>query len=136
MYKNMENEIKKKKILITGVVAIKKRDTGDIIGLNIIETEKNSYGEDKELKYAMFLKKQNGETTKANTQYTENGYGIGKEVVIAYTEEEYQYPYKDKKTGEDKTGKGMNRKILFFVDEPKVPTQEEADEIPLPTYEF
>lgn len=125
----MENnqEIKKKKILISGTVAIKKKDTGEIIGLNIIETVPSEYG-DKDIKYAMFLKKQDGSQTKANTQYLVNGYGIGKEVEIAYTEEPREFEYEDKKTGEKKTGTAMNRKLLFFVDEekPKVVKPETA----------
>lgn len=104
----MDNFLKKV-IKISKVEAIKKRDTEDIIGANIFETV-----DDHDIKYALWFKKQDGEPTKAYTQFKSQMLGIGSEVGIAYTEEPNQFEYTDKRTGEKKTAKSTNRKITWF----------------------
>ena len=74
----MDNFIKKV-IKISKVEAIKKRDTEDIIGANIFETVN-----DKEVKYALWFTKKDGEPTKAYTQFKSQMVGIGSEIGIAY----------------------------------------------------
>lgn len=104
----MDNFIKKV-IKISKVEAIKKRDTEDIIGANIFETVN-----DKEVKYALWFTKKDGEPTKAYTQFKSQMVGIGSEIGIAYTEEPNQFTYTDKKTGEKKEATSTNRKITWF----------------------
>ena len=92
----MDNFIKKV-IKISKVEAIKKRDTEDIIGANIFETVN-----DKEVKYALWFTKKDGEPTKAYTQFKSQMVGIGSEIGIAYTEEPNQFTYTDKKDRREK----------------------------------
>ncbi len=106
----MTDEIKKKIITITAAEAINRKADGVMLGLNIFEDE------EKKIKYALWFAKQDQKSTKANTQYKTNNYGIGSQVGIAYKEEEREYTYKDQVTGEDKQGKGMNRTILWFAE--------------------
>ena len=105
----MDN-ILKKIFTITKIEGIKKKDTGEVIGMNVFEDDKT--------KYSFFLKKQDLTPTKASTQFKSQGIMVGSSVGIAYKEEPREYTYKDKKTGETKTAIGSNRKILWFA-EPK-----------------
>ena len=106
----MEN-INKKILSISKIETINKKVDGALIGFNLFE---NVNG--KEVKYALWLAKQDGESTKAYTQYKAQGVSVGTQIGIAYKEEPNQYEYTDKKTGEKKTAKSTNRTIVWFSD--------------------
>ena len=95
------NDILKKVITITNIIPITD------IGLRLIS------GEDS---YSMFFTKLDKTETKANEGFLEKDLGVGSSVEVVYKEEEKEYKYKDKETGEEKTGKGINRKIMCFGD--------------------
>jgi len=109
--KNTNDTILKTIIKITGVDAINSKKDGEMLGFNIIADN---------VKYAMWLTKKDGSQTKASQQYTANGYGVGHEVGIAYKEEENEYEYTEKGTGEIKKAKSMNRTILWFAEASKM----------------
>lgn len=113
-------------IKISAINGIKKKGTDDLLGYNLMETVSTPYG-DKEIKYALWFKKQDGSDTKAFTQFKSKGVQIGFKIEVAFNEEERDFEYTDKKTGEKKTGKTKNRTIMFFPDpEPTIPTQDDV----------
>lgn len=105
----MENVILKKIISISGIEAIKKSGTDEIIGAKVITPD----GE-RDVKYTLWFNKSNGEPTKAYLAFKNQMIGIGSKVGIGYTEEPNNFEYTDKKTGEKKVAQSTNRKILFF----------------------
>lgn len=119
----MENAILKKIISISGIEAIKKSGTDEIIGAKVIASE----GE-REVKYTLWFTKSNGEPTKAYTQFRNQMIGIGSEVGIAFSEEPNQFTYKDKKTGETKEATSTNRKIAWFSDKENIKEFGKIDE--------
>lgn len=124
--------MEKATIKISAINGIKKKGTDDLLGYNLIETVASPYG-DKEVKYALWFKKQDGTETKAFTQFKEKGVQIGFKIEVAYKEEEREFSYTDKKTGDLKTGKAKNRTIMFFPD--PEPTQDDVTP-PIPDSEY
>ena len=83
----MDN-IQKKIIKVSEVTAINSKKTKDIIGCKI---------SDGESKYTLWFKKQDGEMTKAYSQWSANKHSIGSEIGIAYKEEPNEYEFTDEK---------------------------------------
>lgn len=118
-----KQEIKKRIISIAGTTAIKKKDTDEIIGLNLIEER----GE-KEVRYALWFTRAAKEANKdeiqgnrypsaASIAFKEQQMTVGSKVGIAYVEEKYKYDYEvehgaDK--GKIKQGDGVNSTIRWF----------------------
>ncbi len=102
-------------IKISSIDGIMKKGTNNLLGYNLIEKVATPYG-DKAIKYGLWLTKKDGTETKAFTQFKSKGIQIGNEVEVCFKEEEREFQYKDKTTGEQKTGKTMNRTIMYFPD--------------------
>jgi len=126
-----KQDIKKRIITIGGTAAIKKKDTDEIIGLNLIET----IGE-KETKYALWFTRGAKEANKdeiqgnrypsaASIAFKEQQMMVGSKVGVAYVVTEGK-PYTLKEgpnKGEER--KGTNRTIRWFSTPDKI---EEYDE--------
>ena len=121
-------DLKQKVLTISKIEGISKRDSKEILGYNLIETVSTDWG-DKDMKYTLWKTKKDGTNTKAYDQYKELGIEIGGTADISYKEEPREFQYKDKKTGEEKTGKTSNRTIAFFNQE-RLGVVTDADVVP------
>ena len=108
----MNEAVLKKILTIAKIDAIKRKGSEEIIGYNLYENEK--------MKYALFIKKQDGSETKAYQQMKSQGIMVGSSIGVAYKELPNAYEYKDKKTGETKIFNGMNRTIAWFSTPDKI----------------
>lgn len=117
----MEN-VNTKEIVISKIDGVKRKSDGEVIAYNICETVElnvpSAYTSKttKDVKFTLWLKKQDGSFTKAFQQFKERRLMIGDRITVFYKEEPREYDYVDKKTGETKVGKSVNRTILFFGD--------------------
>lgn len=98
-------DIIKKAITISKVEAIKKKDTGAILGYNIFDQD--------DKKYALWFTKIDNTPSKASTQFKSNAYNVGSEVGIAYSERPNNFQYKDHE-GNLHEAKSTNRSIAWF----------------------
>lgn len=77
-------------------MGLRRKGTDDLLGYNLIETVASPYG-DKEIKYALWFKKQDGSETKAFTQFKEKGVQIGFKIDVGYKEGEKTLSTSDRK---------------------------------------
>jgi hypothetical protein len=104
-------ELKKTTIKVSGITSIERKDTGEILGYNLIE----KVG-DKDVKYAIWKTKKDGSKTKAMLDYESRNISIGSEVGIAYKELEREYEFVGK-DGQPHKGRSINRSIVWFAPE-------------------